>query len=108
MVELCHLRIYTACPNLSLVYLPTVYPFKVLTPDEARQLRLAIDNIELLSNAARIGDNITVDVGRASQTVISQDRVYLSFDCSSLLLETIPVGEMPPPIMWARKIPSRT
>jgi hypothetical protein len=66
----------------------------------ADALNLALNNTDLLSIAARAGENVTARITRESQTVIAQHGAYLSLDCSSILPTRSDPTEALPVVTW--------
>lgn len=81
-----------------------MFGFEVLSgPADIGSLILQIDNPDLLPYAIRMGENVTVRITMATQTIIAQHGVFLSLDCSSILFDLEP-GVSPPNITWRRRL----
>ena len=72
--------------------------FKVFTGNEEENLKLG-QNPELLSFAAFTGEAVTIPVNEPSQTIIVQERVFVTMDCLPWL-NRFPGGT----IQWSRVV----
>ena len=74
--------------------------FRVLSEVDFEGLDLSPDNPELKAFAAQSGSNHTVLVTKPTQLVVSEDLVFLTFNCNPLLEE---LGLNSEDFSWCRR-----